>query len=118
LSILTIYGIPNCDTCRKARKWLTDNRHEHRFHDLRADGLDLQMLDRWAVLLDWQTLLNTRSVTWRKIPEIDRADITRSRAFALMLTQPTLVKRPLLERGTLIAVGYSAANYEALLAAR
>lgn len=118
MSILTIYGIPNCDTCRKARKWLTDNRHEHRFHDLRADGLDLQMLDRWAVLLDWQTLLNTRSVTWRKIPEIDRADITRSRAFALMLTQPTLVKRPLLERGTLIAVGYSAANYEALLAAR
>lgn len=118
MSILTVYGIPNCDTCRKARKWLTDNRHEHRFHDLRADGLDLQMLDRWAVLLDWQTLLNTRSVTWRKIPEIDRADITRSRAFALMLTQPTLVKRPLLERWTLIAVGYSAANYEALLAAR
>lgn len=117
MTILTIYGIPSCDTCRKARKWLTDNHQEHQFHDLRADGLDLQMLDRWAVSLDWQTLLNTRSVTWRRIPEIDRTDITRSRAFALMLTQPTLVKRPLLERATLIAVGYSAAIYEALLAA-
>lgn len=114
--MLTIYGIPSCDTCRKARKWLTEQAKEHKFHDLRADGLDLEMLDRWARTLDWQKLLNTRSLTWRKIPEVDRAGMTKSRAMALMLEQPTLVKRPVLECDEFVAVGFSAANYERIFA--
>ena len=115
--MLTVYGIKSCDTCRKARKYLASESIEHTFHDVREDGVNIQMLERWTDSLDWQVLLNTRSATWRRIPEVDRADMTRSRAFALMLDQPTLVKRPVLERGPLIAVGYSAANYAALLAA-
>ncbi len=114
--MLTIYGIPSCDTCRKARKWLTENNREHTFHDLRQDGLDIQMLDRWAKTLDWQKLLNTRSLTWRKIPEVDRAGMTKNRAMALMIEQPTLVKRPVLECEEFVAVGFTAANYEKIFA--
>jgi len=114
--VLTIYGIPSCDTCRKARKWLTENNKEHEFHDFRQDGLDIQMLDRWARTLDWQKLLNTRSLTWRKIPEVDRAGMTKNRAMALMLEQPTLVKRPVLECEEFVAVGFSPANYERIFA--
>lgn len=109
---LTIFGLPGCDTCRKARKWLADNGHEHRFHDLREDGLDMQMLQRWSDRLDWQPLLNTRSLTWRKIPPNDRAGMAGDRALACMLQHPTLIKRPLLEYGDLVTVGYSAASYE------
>lgn len=114
--VLTIYGIPSCDTCRKARKWLTENDKEHTFHDLRQDGLDIQMLERWSQTLDWQKLLNTRSLTWRKIPEVDRAGITKDRAMALMIEQPTLVKRPVLECEEFVAVGFSSANYARIFA--
>ncbi len=110
--MLTIFGIPSCDTCRKARKWLTENDREHKFHDLRKDGLDRQMLHRWARATGWQELLNTRSLTWRKVARNARADMTMSRAFALMLEQPTLVKRPVLECEELVTVGFSAAVYE------
>ena len=114
--MLTIYGIPSCDTCRKARKWLTENNREHTFHDLRQDGLDIQMLDRWSRTLEWQKLLNTRSLTWRKIPEVDRTGMTKNRAIALMLEQPTLVKRPVLECEEFVAVGFSPANYAMIFA--
>jgi len=116
MTVLTIYGIPSCDTCRKARKWLTENNREHTFHDLRQDGLDIQMLDRWSRTLEWEKLLNTRSLTWRKIPEVDRAGMTKNRAMALMLEQPTLVKRPVLECEEFVAVGFSPANYAKILA--
>jgi arsenate reductase len=110
--VLTIYGIPSCDTCRKARTWLTEHEQEHKFHDLRVDGLDMEMLQRWVRTLEWEKLLNTRSVTWRKVPEVDRAGMTVNKAMALMLDQPTLVKRPVLEREDFVAVGFSPANYE------
>ena len=113
--MLTIYGIPSCDTCRKARNWLTEHAKEHKFHDLREDGLDVQMLGRWAQTSDWQELLNTRSVTWRKIPEVDRSDMTKDRAFSLMLDNPTLVKRPVLESPQFIAVGFSEKRFSAFL---
>lgn len=113
--MLTIYGIPNCDTCKKARKWLEGNSIEHRFHDLRSDGLDKTMLARWAEHTDWQTLLNTRSTTWRSIPEPERQDINEKRALKLMLAHPTLIKRPVLESGKNVLVGFSAETYCALL---
>ena len=110
--LLTLYGIGSCDTCRKARKWLNDRSHAHEFHDLRKDGLDMQTLERWASRTNWEKLLNTRSLTWRKIPEVDRADMSKSKALASMLEQPTLVKRPVLECSKFISVGFSPDHYK------
>lgn len=105
--MLTVYGIMSCDTCRNARKYLAEQDIEFRFHDIRDDGLDIQMLERWAARIDWTKLVNKRSLTWRKIAEVDRNDLDRDRAFALLLEQPTLLKRPVLESEKFLAVGFS-----------
>ena len=105
--MLTVYGIMSCDTCRNARKYLAEHDIEFRFHDIRDDGLDIQMLERWSGRIDWTKLVNKRSLTWRKIAEVDRDDLTRDRAFALILDQPTLLKRPVLESEKFLAVGFS-----------
>lgn len=105
--MLTVYGIKSCDTCRQARKYLAEQDIEFRFHDIRDDGLDIQMLERWAARIDWQRLLNRQSLTWRKIPEVDRAGMNRDKAFGLILDMPTLLKRPVLEAEKFLAVGFS-----------
>ncbi len=105
--MLTVYGIKSCDTCRRARKFLAEHNIEFRFHDLREDGLDIQMLERWSQRIGWQKLLNKQSLTWRKIPEVDRNDMTRDKALATMIENPTLIKRPVLEADKFIAVGFS-----------
>ncbi len=105
--MLTIYGIKSCDTCKKARKYLVEHDIDHRFHDLRENGLDIQMLERWAERMGYEKLLNKQSLTWRKMPEVDRADMTRSKALAAMIDRPTLIKRPILEADNFIAVGFS-----------
>ena len=115
---LTIYGITSCDTCRRALAYLRERDIDHRFHDLRSDGLDIQMLERWADRIDWEKLVNRRSLTWRRLPETDRNGIDRSRAFAIMLDQPTLVKRPVLEGDQLLAVGFSERRFDDYLARR
>jgi arsenate reductase len=112
--VLTIYGITSCSSCREARKWLDARDIVYRFHDLREDGLNIQTLERWADSVDWQQLLNKSSLTWRKLPEVDRSRMTRNRALAAMIDHPTLVKRPVLERGTQVALGFSARQYEDL----
>jgi arsenate reductase len=104
--MMTVFGIKNCDTCRVARKYFTERDIEYRFHDVRDDGLSVQMLERWAARIDWNKLLNKRSLTWRKVPEVDRDDMTQDRAFALIIENPTLLKRPVLESETFIAVGF------------
>jgi arsenate reductase len=114
--LLILFGIGSCDTCRKARKWLEAESYEYEFHDLRKDGLDIQMLERWSKRLSWEKLLNTRSLTWRKMPEVDRADMNISKAIASMLEHPTLVKRPVLECPEFIAVGFSPENYKRMFA--
>jgi arsenate reductase len=113
--VLTIYGIPNCDTCRNARKWLDQKSVAHHFHDFRVDGLDIETLTRWADRSDWQALLNTRSLTWRKVPQAERESITMGSAISLMLVQPTLIKRPVLECDDFIAVGFSPEKFENLM---
>lgn len=105
--MLTVFGIKSCDTCRKARKYFAEKDIEFVFHDVRDDGLDIRMLERWSDRIDWNKLLNKQSLTWRKIPEVDRAGINKPKAFALMLENPTLVKRPVLESDEFIAVGFS-----------
>lgn len=112
--MLTLYGIPNCDSCRNARKFLEQAGIEFRFHDLRKDGTDKQMLERWLRQVDWKKLLNSRSATWRGLPESDRADVDQEKALALMLEHPTLVKRPVLEHGRQVVVGFSKSAYEKL----
>jgi arsenate reductase len=106
-----MYGISSCDSCRKAKNWLANGSHDYRFHDIRDDGLDMQTLERWSNRISWEKLLNTRSLTWRKIPEVDRSNITQSRAISMMLEHPTLVKRPVLEHERFIAVGFSEEHY-------
>lgn len=113
--VLTVYGIKSCDTCRRARNYLTGKNIEFRFHDLRDDGLDIQMLERWSTRIDWERLLNRRSLTWRKIPEVDRNTMTRDKAFAAMLDSPTLIKRPVLEHSVFFAVGFSEKRFSAFL---
>ena len=105
--MLTVYGIKSCDKCRLARKFLAENSIEFEFHDVREDGLDIQMLERWSSRIEWERLLNRKSLTWRKLPEATRKDMTKDKAFATMLDQPTLVKRPVLEHPAFFAVGFS-----------
>ena len=113
--MLTIYGIKSCDTCSKARKFLASKEIEFRFHDMREDGLDIQMLERWVQRLGWERLLNKKSVTWRKIPEVDRNDMTQDKALAAMIDRPTLIKRPILEDDNFIAVGFSEKRFSEFL---
>ena len=115
--MLTIYGIPNCDSCKKARKWLEENLLEHRFHDLRADGLARNTLLRWTGRVGWQKVLNTRSTTWRGISESERQDMNEERALELMLAHPTLVKRPVLETKNVVLVGFSPDTYAEIISA-
>ena len=105
--MLTVFGIKSCATCRKARKYFAENDIEFRFHDVRDDGLHIQMLERWTARLNWEKLLNKQSLTWRKIPEVDRADMSKDKAMATMIDNPTLIKRPVLETDKFIAVGFS-----------
>jgi arsenate reductase-like glutaredoxin family protein len=88
---------------------------EFEFHDLRADGLNVQMLERWADRADWERLLNRKSLTWRKVPETDRKLIDRNKAIALMLDQPTLIKRPVFESEAFIAIGFSEKRFTEFL---
>ncbi len=101
--MLTVYGLKSCDACRKARKALADR--EHRFHDLREDGLDGAILDRWIGALGWEALLNRRSTTWRSLDAADKEGIDAGRARSLMLAHPALVKRPVIDDAGTVRVG-------------
>lgn len=113
--MLTIYGIPNCDSCRKARKWLDANEIEHRFHDLRVDGLSAADIARWLKVVPREELLNTRSTTWRALAESDRSGLNEGTTRTLLLEHPTLIKRPVLENDQHVLVGFAADEYDRLL---
>ncbi len=104
--MVTLYGIKSCDTVRKARRWLEENGVPHRFHDFRSDGLERERLERWAGQLGWEALLNRRSATWRQLPAERKEGLDSARATALMLENPTLIKRPVLESGDTCLVGF------------
>jgi Spx/MgsR family transcriptional regulator len=107
----TLYGIANCDTVRKARRWLDTHDVEYTFHDFRKQGLERPSLTRWCASVGWETLLNRRGMTWRKLPDQQKQGLDRDRALALMLAQPSIIKRPVLVRGKQIRVGFSAEQY-------
>lgn len=112
--MITIYGIKNCDTCRKAIKWLKAEGIEHKFHDFRVGGLDEATVANWAAELGWETLLNRRGTTWRKIPEADRDGVDGASAAKLMTDNPTLIKRPVFDLGPSRIVGFSDSAQAAL----
>lgn len=109
---VTIYGIKNCDTMKKARAWLDARNIAHRFHDYRADGVDPRRLEAWTAAVGWEALLNRAGTTFRKLPDEDKEGLTEQKALALMLSQPSMIKRPVLEVGGRLLVGFKAEQYE------
>jgi arsenate reductase len=109
-----MYGIPNCDTIKKARTWLAEHGVDYTFHDYRKDGLDRDLLDSLIERAGWEVLLNRAGTTFRKLPEDARADLNRERAIALMLAQPGMIKRPVLIAGERTEVGFKPDRYAAL----
>ena len=110
----TLYGISNCDTVRKARKWLAANGIEFEFHDFRKQGLDEKQLKRWVKELGWEVLLNKRGMMWRKLPDNKKENIDEKKAIAIMLDEPAIIKRPVLDLGKQRQVGFSEAEYTKL----
>lgn len=112
---VTLYGIPNCDTVKKARQWLDANGVSYVFHDYRKSGIDVATLQAWSKQLGHATLLNTRGTTWRKLSDAERADVDSIKAIALMQQQPSLIKRPVLARGKQLLVGFDESAWQTLL---
>jgi arsenate reductase (glutaredoxin) len=115
---ITIYGIKNCDTMKKARAWLDGRGVAYAFHDYKAAGIDRAVLEAWARAVGWETLLNRAGTTFRALPEKGKADLTEKKAIALMLAQPSMIKRPVLDTGKGLLVGFKPDVYEKTLAAR
>ena len=112
---INLYGIPNCDTVKRARAWLAARGVVHRFHDYKKEGVDSERLARWADAAGWEALLNTRGTTFRKLPEADRAGIDRNNALALMEAHPSLIKRPVVEHPGGLLVGFDADRWARML---
>ena len=111
----TLYGIPNCDTVKKARTWLADNGHDFTFHDFKKQGLSRELVDGWLEQLGWETLVNRKGMTWRKLSAERKAQIVdKASAAELMLENPSVIKRPVLEGAGPLSVGFSADQYRAL----
>lgn len=113
---LDVYGLKNCDTCRKVRKELDAAKVAYAFRDVRDDGVTKAQVARWAKKAGWETLLNKSSTTWRGLSDADKTGVTEAKAIALMAANPTLIKRPVIERGdTEVFVGWSRETQSALL---
>ena len=109
---ITIYGIKNCDTMKKARAWLDKRGVAYDFHDYKAKGIDKARLEGWTKKAGWETLLNRAGTTFRKLPDKDKDGITEKKAIALMLAQPSMIKRPVLELGGgKVLVGFKPDEY-------
>ena len=108
----TVYGIKNCDTVKKACKWLEKNNVDFQFHDFRKNGLTQAKVKQWSSQVDWGVLLNRRGTTWRKLTEDDKNSINKTRAIKLMTDQPTLIKRPIIEHNKNVLVGFSEDIYK------
>jgi Spx/MgsR family transcriptional regulator len=115
--VITLYGIKNCDTVKKARKWLDTQGIEYQFHDFREDGLDKDAVAAWINELGWQNLVNRRSTSWKALSEKERGDMDDASALKAIVSQPTLIKRPLLDTGKQRYTGFSAANYAKIFSA-
>ncbi|GAB3289462.1 ArsC family reductase [Parahaliea aestuarii] len=112
--MITLYGIKNCDTVKKARRWLDEHGIDYRFHDFREDGLSKAQVEGWIAELGWENLLNKRSTSWKALPPEQRDSMDERSATGAVLEQPTLIKRPLLDTGKERRTGFKATDYQAL----
>jgi Spx/MgsR family transcriptional regulator len=111
---VVIYGIKNCDTMKKARTWLDKHNVDYHFHDYKTEGIDRDHVEAWSDKAGWEIVLNRAGTTFRKLPEADRADLTKEKAIALMLAQPSMIKRPVLEANGELLVGFKPEAYVGL----
>lgn len=111
------YGIPGCDTMRKARRWLDEHDVAHDFHDYKKAGIDAATLERWSGRVGWDQLLNRRGTTYRKLDEAEREGLDEAKAIRLMVEHPSLIRRPVIERGDDVIVGFDDTLYDKLFAA-
>ena len=112
--MITLYGIPNCDTMKKARKWLAEHDVAYVFHDYKKLGVTEDLLRHWIASVGWEVLLNRRGMMWRKLTQDQRDNINEANAIGIMLSTPSIIKRPVLEKDDLILVGFDEANYKEL----
>jgi Spx/MgsR family transcriptional regulator len=115
---ITIYGIKNCDTMKKARAWLDKRGVKYVFHDYKTAGIERERLERWTKKLGWEILLNRAGTTFRKLPDTEKNGVTETKAITLMLKQPSMIKRPVLDVGGKLVVGFKPDVYLATLTAR
>ncbi|MDE1159953.1 MAG: ArsC family reductase [Neorhizobium sp.] len=111
----TIYGIKNCDTMKKARTWLDDKGIAYGFHDYKASGIDRSHLEKWVAEKGWETVLNRAGTTFKKLDDAEKSDLTAEKAITLMLAQPSMIKRPVLEAGGKLVIGFKPEIYAAEL---
>ena len=110
--MITLYGIKNCDTMKKAIKWLVANNIEYTLHDYKKSSLDSKTLNRWLKSVDWEVLLNKRGTTWRKLPDDVKDNVTKTSAKTIMLENLSIIKRPVLDVDGAIFVGFSEQHYQ------
>lgn len=111
--MITLYGIPNCDTVKKARAWLTEQGVAYTFHDFKKQGVPEAQLDHWLSAVGWETLVNRKGTTWRKLDETTRAAVTDdASARALMLSQASVIKRPVVQWANALTVGFDASDWQ------
>lgn len=113
---ITLFGISNCDTVRKARRWLDQQRLAYNFHDFRKDGLNATQVKHWLSLIEWEDLLNKRGRTWRELPETEKQVKNATQVVSLCCKYPTVIKRPVLVSGKHIIIGFDPDRYAGLLA--
>jgi arsenate reductase len=112
--MINLYGIKNCDSCRKAKRWLQNRDIKFRFTDIREEMLNETLLKKWQKQLDWEKFLNKKSMTWRNIPETERTDMDARLARNMILNYPTVMKRPVLDLDQRVVLGFNEDTYEAL----
>lgn len=112
--MITLYGIPNCDTMKKARKWLAEQGVDYQFHDFKKQGLTRKQLETWEKAVGWETLLNRRGMMWRKVPKEIQVSVDKAKALDLLMETPSMIKRPVLDLDGNIHVGFKAEDYEQL----
>lgn len=112
--MLTVYGIKNCDTVKKAVRWLEDNKVEYQFHDFRQDGLEKKQLNVWLEKLGWEAIVNKRSTTWRNLSDKEKEISTNAQAAKLLLANPTLIKRPVVESKKTLITGFKEIEFNKL----
>ena len=115
---ITLYGIPNCDSVKKARAWLDARKISYTFHDYRKSGIDAGRLAKWCEILGWETVLNRKGTTFRKLPDAQKCNLDRAKAIELMLQQPSMIKRPVVEHPGGLLAGITPEAWDAVFEPR